>query len=363
MDNLAAAITIPKAVPQFTTNEQRYQALERRDPSADGQFFYSVASTGVYCRPSCGARLALRKNVAFHRTPEQAERAGFRACKRCKPRELSLAARHAELVLGLQKQLESTTAEKSLAALAASAGLSPFYLQRLFKKLVGMSPREYAAASRLQRIEDELRDGASVTSALYEAGYSSSSRFYEAGSGALGMEPARLRQGGLGVTMHTVVRPCTLGHVLIASSARGVCAISFGHAAAALQRELRERFPRAVIAASAPALETLADQIVAMIDGAGLSAALPLDLIGTAFQQRVWQTLRKIPRGQTRSYAQIAEAIGAPNAVRAVGSACGKNPVALAVPCHRVLRADGALGGYRWGLERKRKLLAKERDA
>jgi len=362
MDNLTAAIKISNTVSQFTTDEQRYQALQRRDPRADGEFFYSVASTGVYCRPSCGARLALRKNVAFHATPEDAERAGFRACKRCQPRAPSLSAQHAELVLGLQKQLESATAPKSLAALAESAGLSPSYLQRLFKKRVGISPRAYAAAARLRRIEDELRDGASVTRALYDAGYSSSSRFYEAGSGALGMEPARLRRGGLGVAMRSVVRSCTLGHVLIAASARGVCAISFGRAKDQLERALRERFPRALITASDASLEALADDIVAMIDSASFSAAVPLDLLGTAFQQRVWNALRKIPRGQTRTYSQIALAIGAPNAVRAVGSACGKNPLAVVVPCHRVVRGDGALGGYRWGLARKRKLLAKERD-
>lgn len=361
MDNLAASSAASLPMASFATEQQRYRALERRDPRADGQFFYSVSTTGVYCRPSCGARLALRKNVAFHSTPDDAERAGFRACKRCKPRELSLAARHDELIAAVRAQLESTSADKTLAALAASAGLSPFYLQRLFKKRVGISPRAYAAAHRLACLEDELREGSSVTSALYEAGYSSSSRFYEAGSGALGMEPARLRQGGLGVTMRVIVRTCCLGHVLIAATERGVAAISFGGAERELTLELRERFPHAVLEPNDGALDHLADQLVAMIDGAGIADDVPLDLIGTAFQQRVWSALRKIPRGETRSYRQIAEAIGAPGAVRAVGTACGKNPVAVAVPCHRVVREGGALGGYRWGLERKQKLLASER--
>lgn len=361
MDNLAAQTTLPVTVTPFATEQQRYRALERRDPRADGQFFYSVSTTGVYCRPSCGARLALRKNVAFHSTPEDAERAGFRPCKRCKPRELSLAARHDALIADVRALLESSSADKSLAALAARTGLSPFYLQRLFKKRVGMSPREYAAAHRLTCLEDELRDGSSVTSALYEVGYSSSSRFYEAGSGALGMEPARLRQGGLGVTLRVVVRTCRLGHVLIASTERGVAAISFGAGERELTSELRERFPRAEFAPNDSALDALADRLVAMIDGAGIPDTVPLDLIGTAFQQRVWNALRKIPRGETRSYRQIAQAIGAPDAVRAVGTACGKNPVAVAVPCHRVVREGGALGGYRWGLERKQKLLAQER--
>jgi AraC family transcriptional regulator of adaptative response/methylated-DNA-[protein]-cysteine methyltransferase len=360
MDNLAAHRTLSVPVPPFATDRQRYRALERRDARADGLFLYSVSTTGVYCRPSCGARLALRKNVAFHSSAEDAERAGFRACKRCKPRELSLTARHDELVADMRAQLESSSADKSLGALAARAGMSPFYLQRLFKKRVGMSPREYAAAHRLACLEDELREGSSVTRALYEVGYSSSSRFYEAGSGALGMEPARVRRGGLGVTMRVVVRTSSLGHVLIARTERGVAAITFGSSARELRRELRERFAHAVFEPNDSALDALADQLVCMIDGAGFSETVPLDLIGTAFQQRVWNALRKIPRGETRSYRQVAEAIGAPEAVRAVGTACGKNPVAVAVPCHRVVREGGALGGYRWGLERKQKLLQQE---
>jgi AraC family transcriptional regulator of adaptative response/methylated-DNA-[protein]-cysteine methyltransferase len=362
MNNQALQGELSLPVAPFSTDEERYRALQRRDPRADGQFFYSVASTGVYCRPSCGARLALRKNVAFHATPEDAERAGFRACKRCKPRELSLAARHDELIASMRQQLESSGADKSLAALADKAGMSPYYLQRLFKRRVGMSPREYAAAHRLACLEDELRDGASVTSALYEAGYSSSSRFYESDGAALGMEPARARRGGLGVSMRAVVRTCALGKVLIATTPRGVAAITFGSSEQELSDELHERFPHAVIESSDLNLETLADEIVAMIDGAGISDSVPVDLIGTAFQQRVWNALRKIPRGETRSYRQIAAAIGAPQAVRAVGTACGNNPVAVVVPCHRVLREDGALGGYRWGLERKQQLLSRERQ-
>jgi AraC family transcriptional regulator of adaptative response/methylated-DNA-[protein]-cysteine methyltransferase len=349
------------AVPPFATEQQRYRALERRDARADGVFFYSVATTGVYCRPSCGARLALRKNVAFHTTADDAESAGFRPCKRCKPRELSLVTRHDQLIASVRERLESSSTDKSLSALAQLAGMSPFYLQRLFKKHVGMSPREYAAAHRLACIEDELREGCSVTSALYEAGYSSSSRFYESGSGALGMQPAKLRRGGLGVSLRAVVRPCCLGRVLIATTDRGVAAIAFGSDERELFSELSARFPHADIASTNGALDALAEQIVAMIDGAGISDSVPLDLIGTAFQQRVWNALRKIPRGETRSYRQIAEAIGAPHAVRAVGTACATNPVAVAVPCHRVVREGGALGGYRWGLERKQKLLAQER--
>jgi len=362
MDNLQTQIRLTDPMPTFATDKARFRALEQRDERADGLFFYSVASTGVYCRPSCGARLALRKNVAFHLTAEAAEAAGFRPCKRCRPRELSQRDRHAALVDDLRRQLESVDAPKSLAALSESVGLSLYYLQRLFKKHVGMSPREYAAAHRLRRIEDELRAGTSVTSALYEAGYSSSSRFYEAESGALGIEPARLRRAAKGVTMRALVRPCSLGRVLIAATSRGVCAIAFGDSDASLMAELRVRFAQASIAPPDLALEKLADHIIPMIDAVQFAEALPLDLIGTAFQQRVWQALRKVPRGQTVTYAQIAADVGAPLAVRAVGTACGKNPVAGVVPCHRVVRGDGQLGGYRWGVARKRQLLDRERD-
>jgi AraC family transcriptional regulator, regulatory protein of adaptative response / methylated-DNA-[protein]-cysteine methyltransferase len=362
MDNLQTERKLTEPMPTFATDEARYEAVARRDPGADGQFFYAVRTTGVYCRPSCAARLALRENVAFHLTPESAEQAGFRACKRCRPREPSQLDRHAALLEDLRGQLSSLDAPKSLAALAARAGISPTYLQRLFKKHMGMSPREYAAAHRLARIEDELRDGASVTAALYEAGYSSSSRFYEAGSGALGMAPAHLRRGGKGVAMRATVRACSLGRVLIAATPRGVCAITFGEDDDDLRSDLRARFSQATIAPADAALEALATRIVSMIDAVRFGSELPLDLIGTAFQQRVWQALRKIPRGQTATYRQIAADIGAPRAVRAVGSACGKNPVAGLVPCHRVVRGDGELGGYRWGVARKRKLLDRESD-
>lgn len=361
MDNLTQVSRLPARVTTYTTDNARFVAIERRDTHADGHFFYSVASTGVYCRPSCGARLALRHNVAFHASCDDAERAGFRACKRCRPRELSQQARHAALIARVRSQLESTSAPKSLQALAAHAGISPYYLQRLFKKHVGMSPREYAAAHRLQRVDGELREGASVTTALYEAGYSSSSRFYEASSGALGIAPKSLRRGAAGVSMRAVVCACSLGQTLIAATARGVCSIAFGQSADELKAELRARFPNAQIEDSDVALDELAVQIVGMIDTARFSQELPLDLMGTAFQQRVWQALRKIPRGQTLSYTQLAAAMGAPAAVRAVGAACGKNPVAGVVPCHRVVRGDGALAGYRWGIARKQTLLERER--
>jgi AraC family transcriptional regulator of adaptative response/methylated-DNA-[protein]-cysteine methyltransferase len=344
----------------FATDTDRYQALADRDARAEGLFFYSVATTGVYCRPTCAARLPRRENVAFHRTPQEAERAGFRACKRCRPREAPLAERQGLLVAAARERLETADAPVPLADLAAAAGLSPFHFHRLFRQRVGMTPRQYAAASRLQRFGAAARSGATVTAALYEAGYSSSGRFYES-SGVLGMPPAKLGRGGEGIELRALVRPCSLGQALIAATARGICAVTLGDDGAALTADLRARFPRARVLPPDRALEALAEAVVALIDGAGVSAELPLDLVGTAFQQKVWRALRDIPPGSTTSYAELARRIGSPRAVRAVGTACGANPIAVAVPCHRVVRGDGALGGYRWGLARKKALLARER--
>jgi AraC family transcriptional regulator of adaptative response/methylated-DNA-[protein]-cysteine methyltransferase len=351
---------IPSPVAAFEDDSARLAAVRRRDPDADGQFYYAVKTTGVYCRPSCAARPARTENLQFYATRGAAESAGYRACKRCKP-ERESATEDRDRVLSLvRERLEGADANLSLAELAEAVQLSPYHLHRLFKKHVGMTPREYAAAVRLQRVDSELRDGASVTQAIYGAGYSSSSRFYEAGSGALGLTPTALRKGGAGVEVRSVIRPCSLGRVLIAATRRGVCAIAFGDSQAELDEALQARFPRAELQPSDAELETLADRVVAMIDQSELAPDLPLDLVGTAFQQRVWRALRGIPSGETRTYAQIAKQVGSPEAVRAVGSACGKNPVAVAVPCHRVIASDGKLGGYRWGLERKRTLLARE---
>lgn len=345
----------------LSTDAARYEAVRERDARAEGVFFYSVVTTGVYCRPTCAARLALRSNVEFHRTREDAERAGYRPCKRCRPRELPLRERHAQVIEAARTMLETAESPIGLKALAATVGLSPYHLHRVFKEHVGMTPRAYASAHRLQRAAGELREGASVTAAIHDAGYSSTSRFYEAG-GALGMAPPALRTGGGGVAMRAVVLPCKLGLVLVAATAQGVCAIAFGDDAQVMAEQLRERFPRAQIAPSdGEPLGALAEAVVHMVDSAGLPASIPLELIGTAFQQRVWRALLAIPRGTTCTYAEIARRVGSPRAVRAVGTACGRNPVAVVVPCHRVLREDGALGGYRWGLERKKALLAQER--
>jgi AraC family transcriptional regulator of adaptative response/methylated-DNA-[protein]-cysteine methyltransferase len=348
-------------LPDFSTDLARDRALRRRDPRAEGQFYYAVITTGVYCRPTCAARPPRPENVRFHRTPEEAERAGFRPCKRCRPRDPSQAERHARIVADARRQLEESETPPALEALARGAGLSTFYLHRLFRRHTGLTPREYAAAHRLHRAKDELRRGASVTAALHEAGYSSSGRFYEEATGALGMPPAQVRRGGAGETIHALCRPSSLGLTLVATTARGVCAIAFGEAEGPLLADLRRRFPRAaVLAGGDPAL---VERVVAMIDGGEVAADLPLDLVGTAFQRRVWRALREVPRGGTVSYGELAARIGAPRAVRAVGMACGANPVAVAVPCHRVVRGDGSIGGYRWGLARKKTLLARERAA
>lgn len=345
---------------QFATDAARFAALERRDVRAEGSFWYSVASTGVYCRPTCAARLPRRENIAFHLTPGDAERAGFRACKRCRPAELSHHERQAELIAATRACLDEADGPLSLAALASKAGLSSSYLQRIFKRSLGVTPREYASARRLQKVESELSGGAPVTAAIYEAGYLSSSRFYESDSRALGLLPGELRRGGQGVTIRAVVRACSLGRVLVAATVRGLCAVELGDEDGRLKEQLRLRFPHATLLEGDAGLAALAEQVVALIDGAELGATLPLDLMGTVFQQRVWRALGDIPVATTRSYSELARQLRAPGAARAVGAACGKNPIAVLIPCHRVLRDDGSLGGYRWGLYRKQQLLARE---
>jgi AraC family transcriptional regulator of adaptative response/methylated-DNA-[protein]-cysteine methyltransferase len=339
----------------------RYEAIRRRDPRAEGRFFYSVATTGVYCRPTCAARLARPENVAFHASTGEAERAGFRPCRRCRPRAPSQAVRHQHLVDRARQLIDRAETPPTLEALGEETGMSPFHVQRLFKRLVGMTPRQYAAARRLDRVKEGLASGASVTEAVHQAGYSSTSRFYERDSGALGMTPSEARRGGRGLTIRVVVRSSALGKVQVAATERGVCHLAIGDDEAEMRAELARRFPAAQVEGPDDRLEALADRVVAMVDGVG-GADLPLDLMGTAFQQRVWQALREIPAGSTTTYRQLAQHIGAPGAARAVGTACGSNPVAVAVPCHRVIREDGELGGYRWGLPIKRALLARERQ-
>ncbi|MET0545264.1 MAG: bifunctional DNA-binding transcriptional regulator/O6-methylguanine-DNA methyltransferase Ada [Caulobacterales bacterium] len=338
--------------------DPRWAIIQAKDAAADGQFVFSVESTGIYCRPSCAARLPNPKNVAFHETPRAAEAAGFRACKRCRPDEAG--ARHAAVIEDACRFLDEAEAAPNLKTLAARAGLSPHHFHRTFKAALGVAPGAYFQARRAQKVRDGLKKASTVTDAIYEAGFNSSSRFYEKTDSILGMSPCQFRQGGDSVAIRYAVAPSSLGFVLAASTQKGVCAILLGDDPAALVEDLRSRFPKAEIGAGDEAYKTQATDVVALVEEPARATDFPLDIRGTAFQQRVWSALRKIPAGQTASYADIAATIGAPKAMRAVAGACAANPLAVAVPCHRVVRNDGALSGYRWGVERKRALLDRE---
>jgi AraC family transcriptional regulator of adaptative response/methylated-DNA-[protein]-cysteine methyltransferase len=348
---------------RFATAAARWAALRRRDPAADGHFVFSVATTGVYCRPSCAARAARPEHVAFHADRAQAERAGFRPCKRCRPDLPARAEREATLVAKLCRVIERSDENVPLEELAARAGVSRHHLHRMFKRVCGVTPRAYAAAERARRVERSLRDEPGVTEAIYAAGYNASSRFYEAAPRQLGMTPSAYRRGGAGEELRFAIAPCSLGRVLVAATARGVSAILLGDEDAALEADLRARFPRASFVAPEPGFADVVAQVVRLVDepARAQALALPLDIRGTAFQRRVWELLRAIPAGETWSYGQVAARLGQPRAVRAVAGACAANALAVAVPCHRVGGADGSLGGYRWGKERKQKLQAKER--
>ncbi len=343
-----------------TEADPRWAALRARDPEADGSFVYSVRTTGVYCRPSCGARPARPENVAFHATPADARTAGFRACLRCKPDEPSLVARQAAIVARLCRRLESDETPPTLEQLADDAQWSPYHLHRIFKRITGVTPRAYAAAQRTRRVQDALTRGGSVTEAIYDAGYNSGGRFYADAPKVLGMTPTRWRAGGAGTELRFAVGQCSLGAILVARSEIGLCAILLGDDPDALTRELQDRFPQARLVGGDAGFEQWVARVVGFVEAPAIGLDLPLDIRGTAFQQRVWQALQAIPPGETVSYGEVARRIGAPAATRAVAQACGANALAVAIPCHRVVRSDGALSGYRWGVERKRALLSSE---
>jgi len=343
-----------------TLADPRWKAVVSRDVSADGRFFYSVKTTGVYCRPSCAARPARPENVAFHASAAAAEAAGFRPCKRCRPDQASPAQTQADLVAALCRRIEAAATPPTLAELAEQAGLSPHHLHRVFKAATGLTPKAYAAAQRSRRVQAELGRGSSVTEAIYAAGFNSGGRFYDPANDTLGMTPSAWRAGGAATEIRFAVGQCSLGAILVAATARGVCAILLGDDADALARDLQDRFPRARLIGGDAAFEQWVATVVGFVEAPALGLNLPLDVRGTAFQQRVWQALREIPAGSTASYAEIARRIGAPKSVRAVAQACGANRLAVAIPCHRVVRHDGALSGYRWGVERKRALLERE---
>jgi len=343
--------------------DPRWEAVQAHDARADGRFFYSVKTTGVYCRPSCGARPARPENVAFHATAADAERAGFRPCKRCKPDQPSLAEQHAAMVTAACRMIEQAEAIPTLEQLAEPTRLSPFHFHRVFKAIAGVTPKQYAAAHRSRRVRDQLAHGASVTSAIFDAGYNASSRFYETASQMLGMTPSNYRAGGADSEIRFAIGECSLGSILVAQSERGVCAILLGDDPDTLARDLQDRFPKACLIGGDRDYEQLVAQVVGFIEAPAIGLDLPLDVRGTAFQQRVWRALRDIPAGSRVSYSEIARRIGSPQSVRAVAGACAANMLAVAIPCHRVVRNDGSLSGYRWGVQRKRALLDREATA
>ena len=346
-----------------TTEDPRWAAIVARNPAADGQFFYSVKTTGVYCRPSCAARPARPENVRFHLSCEDAERAGFRPCKRCKPNQPPLAEQHAAKVAEICRLIEAAETAPALDELASRAGLSPYHFHRVFKAVTGLTPKAYAVAHRANRMRAELDRSGTVTAAIFDAGYNSNGRFYEKSDEVLGMTPSSYRAGGANTEIHFAIGECSLGSILVAASVRGVCAVLLGDDPDALARELQDKFPRANLIGGDKGFEQIVAKVVGFVEAPALGLDLPLDVRGTAFQQRVWQALRKIPVGSTASYADIAKQIGSPSAVRAVAQACAANVLAVAIPCHRVVRNDGALSGYRWGVERKRALLDREASA
>ncbi len=343
-----------------TESDPRWASVVARAADADGTFFFSVRTTGVYCRPSCPARRARPENVRFHETRESAELAGFRPCRRCKPDRPSLVEQHAAKVTEACRLIETSPKVPTLEELATRAGLSTFHFHRVFMRITGLTPRAYAAAHRGERVRQELGRARTVTAAIYQAGYNSNGQFYGESEQVLGMTPTDYRAGGANAEIRFAIGQCSLGSILVARSERGVCAILLGDDPGALARDLQDRFPRATLIGGDAGFEALVATVVGFVEAPGLGLDLPLDVRGTAFQQRVWQALREIPAGSTMSYTEIAGRIGSPKSARAVAHACAMNPLAVAIPCHRVVRNDGELSGYRWGVERKRALLQRE---
>jgi AraC family transcriptional regulator of adaptative response/methylated-DNA-[protein]-cysteine methyltransferase len=340
--------------------DPRWSRVVTRDKSADGEFWYSVATTKVYCRPSCPSRGAKPRNVSIHGSLAAAQATGFRPCRRCNPDGMSSDAENSALVLKACRILEEREETPSLAELADAVDLSPYYFHRLFKKTIGITPRAYAAERRSHRLREGLGKAPSVTTAIYEAGFASSSRFYQVSTQMLGMQPRRYRDGGAKEVLAFAVAQCSLGAVVVASSTKGVAAILLGDDPDALVRDLQDRFPKADWIGGDACYEALVAKVIGFVEGPERGLDLPLDVRGTAFQRRVWQALRDVPAGETTTYAEIAKRIGSPKSTRAVAATCAANNLAVAIPCHRVIRHDGTLAGYRWGVERKRALLERE---
>ena len=340
--------------------DPRWTRIVARDKTADGEFWYTVNTTGIYCRPSCSSRGCNPKNVTIHDTLESAQQTGFRACKRCKPGGPSAAVVNAEIVTKACRMIEENEATPSLTDLAESLAFSPGYFHRIFKAHTGLTPKGYAAAYRAKRVREALVGENSVTAAIYDAGFNSSGRFYESSNAMLGMTPTSFRKGGAKEEIRFAIGATTLGAILVASTTKGVAAILLGDDPDVLVRNLQDRFPRATLIGADADYEAIVAKVVGLVEAPQLGLDLPLDVRGTAFQQRVWQALREIPVGQTLSYADVAKRIGVPSATRAVAGACAANKLAIAIPCHRVVRTDGDLSGYAWGVERKRAILGRE---
>ncbi|MGV8995594.1 MAG: bifunctional DNA-binding transcriptional regulator/O6-methylguanine-DNA methyltransferase Ada [Parvibaculaceae bacterium] len=347
-------------VASSAIDDPRWACIVDRDKSADGQFWYSVSTTGIYCRPSCPSRIANPKNVQFHDTLDSARATGFRPCKRCNPEGLSIESENTALIAKACRIIEESEDEPSLEALADAVGRSPSYFHRVFKTTVGLTPKDYASADRAKRIRRGLTTESSITETIYDAGFNSSGRFYEKSTGMLGMTPSRYKAGGIDEEIKFAVGHTSLGAILVASSAKGVASILLGDDPDALVRDLQDRFPKARLIGADLDYEALVARVVGFVEAPRIGLDLPLDVRGTAFQQRVWRVLQEIPVGETVSYAEVARRIGSPKAVRAVAGACAANNLAIVIPCHRVVRNDGSLSGYAWGVDRKRALIEME---
>lgn len=347
-------------IPEAMLDERRWQAVAARDARHDGDFVFAVRTTGIYCRPSCPARRPKRENVAFYATPETAKAAGFRPCKRCTPDQPSLADKHAAKVVEACRLIESAEEPPSLDALANAVRMSPYHFHRVFRVALGVTPKAYATAHRHKRVRAELGRSATVTEAIYDAGYNSNGRFYATSNETLGMSPQAFRAGGAGQDIKFAIGTCSLGALLVAASDKGVCAILFGDEPQDLRKELKGQFPKARLIEGDADFERLTAEVIRYVENPRTAFDFPLDIQGTAFQHRVWEALRRIPVGSTASYTEIAQRIGAPGSARAVARACASNLIAVAIPCHRVVRSDGSISGYRGGVSRKRALLAKE---
>ncbi len=353
--------TMINSNPPSTDQDELWRAVLARDRSADGQFVYAVKSTGVYCRPSCPSRRPKRESVEFFEKSADAKRAGYRSCLRCLPDQPDAQSKWiAECCRLLERDLDRSV---SLAELAAHAGISVFHLQRTFKQHLGVTPREYQDALRMRRVKQGLTKGSSITDAIYDAGFNSVSRFYEKAGEHFGMSPFTYKRGGSGQAIRYTVFPCALGRAMIGTTDQGVCSVAFGDDEPALERSLRGQFAKALIVRDDAGLQNHAEALKSYLEGRRMSFDLPLDIRATAFQERVWRLLAAIPYGETRTYSQIAEQLGQPTAARAVATACASNALAVLIPCHRVVGKNGSLSGYRWGIDRKRKLLEAERQA